>query len=533
MLSLSIRQISRKLQDGVFLPSDVCAACLQQAEKLKKLNIFVRLTREVAEIQAKEADSRYINGNIRGILDGIPVAVKDNYCTLNIETTCSSRMLETFRPQYNATVVQKLQDAGAILLGKCNMDEFAMGSGTVDSIHGPSKNIWQSGEKYTLIRNTEKSEESTERIQGYNAIHDSKMGCRNLHQLSSLNSEGDWFIAGGSSGGSAVAVASGTVFAALGSDTGGSTRNPAAYCGVVGLKPSYGLLSRHGLIPLVNSMDVPGILTRTVDDAATLLNVLAGRDPLDSTTVKDDFITLDLSQNIDITKIRIGIPKEYHCPGMSVEVVELWSEVADILEQAGAEVIQVSMPYTPSSIACYSVLNQCEVASNMARYDGIEFGLRAAEDRSTEQLYAATRSEGFNEVVRGRILAGNHFLLQRNYSQYFVQALKVRRLIAQDFDKVWSSGIDVLLTPTTLTDAPRYSEFILRDNREQCASQDYCTQPANMAGCPAITIPIKLSEQGLPLSLQLMAQNYREGVLLAVAKWIENVVDFPCLKLES
>ncbi|PNF29830.1 Glutamyl-tRNA(Gln) amidotransferase subunit A, mitochondrial [Cryptotermes secundus] len=491
MLSLSVRQISRKLQDGVIVPSDVCTACLYQAEKLKKLNIFVRLTKEVAEHQAKESDVRYTNGNVRSLLDGIPVAVKDNYCTRNIETTCSSRMLESFKPPYNATVVQKLQDAGAVLLGKCNMDEFAMGSGTVDSIHGPTKNIWQSGEKYTLLRNVGERATSVEQVQGCNSTHGSKMVYQELHHLSSHSNkegssspseEGDWFIAGGSSGGSAVAVASGAVFAALGSDTGGSTRNPAAYCGVVGLKPSYGLLSRHGLIPLVNSMDVPGILTRTVDDAATLLNILAGHDLLDSTTVQDSFIPLDLSQDIDISRIRIGIPKEYNCPGMSDEVMETWSGVADILERAGAEVVQVSMPHTPSSIACYSVLNQCEVASNMARYDGIEFGLRTAENRSTEELYASTRSQGFNETVRGRILAGNYFLLQRNYPHYFLQALKVRRLIAQDFTHAWSSGIDVLLTPTTLTDAPRYSQFISRDNREQCASQDYCTQPANMAG---------------------------------------------------
>ncbi|PNF29833.1 Glutamyl-tRNA(Gln) amidotransferase subunit A, mitochondrial [Cryptotermes secundus] len=359
MLSLSVRQISRKLQDGVIVPSDVCTACLYQAEKLKKLNIFVRLTKEVAEHQAKESDVRYTNGNVRSLLDGIPVAVKDNYCTRNIETTCSSRMLESFKPPYNATVVQKLQDAGAVLLGKCNMDEFAMGSGTVDSIHGPTKNIWQSGEKYTLLRNVGERATSVEQVQGCNSTHGSKMVYQELHHLSSHSNkegssspseEGDWFIAGGSSGGSAVAVASGAVFAALGSDTGGSTRNPAAYCGVVGLKPSYGLLSRHGLIPLVNSMDVPGILTRTVDDAATLLNILAGHDLLDSTTVQDSFIPLDLSQDIDISRIRIGIPKEYNCPGMSDEVMETWSGVADILERAGAEVVQVEKEHSHGQV---------------------------------------------------------------------------------------------------------------------------------------------------------------------------------------
>ena len=314
---------------------------------------------------------------------------------------------------------------------------------------------------------------------------------------------------------------------ALGSDTGGSTRNPASYCGVVGFKPTYGLLSRYGLIPLVNSMDVPGIMTRTVDDCIDIFNTIAGPDPLDSTTIKKTFkpiISEDIS-SLSIKDIRIGIPKEYHCEGLSQEVLEIWTQVADLLETNGAHVQEVSMPNTSSSIFVYSILNQCEVASNMARYDGIEFGHRADDNSSTEQLYAKSRAEGFNSVVKNRILTGNYFLLRKNYEKYFLKALKVRRLISQDFDKVFSK-VDILLTPTTLSDAPLLEDFVKNNNRDQCAIQDFCTQPANMAGIPAISIPIKLSNNHLPLSLQLMGPNLSEETLFKVAKWIENAVDF-------
>lgn len=391
-------------------------------------------------------------------------------------------MLKDFVPTYNATVYQRLENAGAILVGKTNMDEFGMGSGSVDSIFGPSKNIWS----------------------------------KDLNNPT---------IAGGSSGGSAVAVASGFTSAALGSDTGGSTRNPASYCGVVGFKPTYGLLSRHGLIPLVNSMDVPGIITRTIDDCVDIFNTIAGPDPLDSTTVKRPFKPIALPADINIKNLRIGIPKEYNCEGLSPEVLEIWTKIADLLENSGAAVEQISMPYTSSSIFVYSILNQCEVSSNMSRYDGIEYGHRADDESSTEQLYGKTRAEGFNSVVKNRILTGNYFLLRKNYENHFLKALKVRRLISEDFVKAFSS-VDLLLTPTTLSDAPLLSDFTKNNNRDQCAVQDFCTQPANMAGVPAISIPIKLSSNGLPLSLQLMGPNFSEEKLFTVAKFIENSVDF-------
>ena len=340
-------------------------------------------------------------------------------------------------------------------------------------------------------------------------------------------------FSGGSSGGSAVAVSSGTCFAALGSDTGGSTRNPASYCGLVGLKPSYGLVSRNGLIPLVNSMDVPGILARTVEDSLIVLNAIAGPDESDSTTLQNEYIPIELPEFMNVRGLRIGIPKEYHPRELSDEIIVCWQKVSRLLEEAGATIVPVSLPHTEWSIVCYSVLNQCEVASNMARYDGIEFGFRADVTTSTEELFAKTRCLGFNDVVRSRILTGNYFLLAENYDNYFIKAMKIRRLIAQDFDAAWNSNVDILLTPTTLSDAPLYSDYVTADNQTQCSIQDFCTQPANMAGIPAINVPVDISRKGLPLSLQLMGPYLHEERLLGVAKWIEQAVQFPGLRLKD
>lgn len=340
-------------------------------------------------------------------------------------------------------------------------------------------------------------------------------------------------VLGGSSGGSAVAVATGTCYAALGSDTGGSTRNPASYCGLIGLKPTYGLLSRYGLIPLLNSMDVPGIITRTVDDCALILNAIAGTDPADPTTVQRDYVPVNLPETIDITDLRIGIPKEYGVQGISEEIQACWDLVSRHLCEAGASIVPVSLPHTDYSIMCYAVLNRCDVASNLACYDGIEYGHRADEWDSLHELYKKTRSEGFNDVVKGRILVGNYFLLAENYDEYYVKAMKMRRLITEDFDALWDDNIDLLLTPTTLTEAPVYNEFTQLDNQTQCLIQDHCTQPANMAGLPAVSVPIKLSRKGLPLSLQLMAPSFHEQRLLTVAKWIERTMQFPRLQLRD
>ncbi|XP_016985162.1 glutamyl-tRNA(Gln) amidotransferase subunit A, mitochondrial [Drosophila rhopaloa] len=495
-LQWSIKKLTASYADGQLSPRRVTEQALEDALRLKTLNAFVRLTPEQAIQQAQVSEERYQRKQQSGSLDGVTIAIKDNFCTRDVHTTCASRMLQDFVPPYDATVCAKLKKAGAIILGKTNMDQFAMGAGTVDSLYGPTKNIWS----------------------------------EDLDQ-------DNWRIAGGSSGGSASAVAAGLCYAAIGSDTGGSTRNPASYCGVVGLKPTYGLVSRHGLIPLVNSMDVPGIFARSVSDCVAVLNAVAGPDRLDSTTIRDPFTRLKLPEigQIDLSTVRIGIPKEYHCQGLSAEVLETWSKVADLLECGGACVQQVSLPNTAASIFVYSILNQCEVASNMARYDGIEYGHRAEDERSTEQLYALSRAEGFNEVVKTRILTGNFLLLRKNYEHYFEKALRVRRLIAEDFVKVFEASdkedhVDILLTPTTLTEAPLYKDFASLTNRDQCAVQDFCTQPANMAGIPAVSIPIRLSQAGLPLSLQLMSNSLNEQLLLTVASWIEGQVGFDSLE---
>ncbi|XP_070697939.1 glutamyl-tRNA(Gln) amidotransferase subunit A, mitochondrial [Pempheris klunzingeri] len=497
MLSLTIREVSAALREGGTSPTELCRKCLNRIKKTRHLNAYITVTEELALKQAQEAESRLLRGAPRGPLDGIPFAVKDNFCTENIRTTCASRMLKDYAPPYNATVVQKLLDQGAVLVGKTNMDEFAMGSGSTDGAFGPVSNPWSYAAPY--------------------------------REQAGSTADSDWVIAGGSSGGSAAAVASLTSYLALGSDTGGSTRNPGALCGVVALKPTYGLLSRHGLIPLVNSMDVPGIVTRSVSDAAIVLDVLQGLDIRDSTTIRAPPSLPELPEDFDAEKICVGIPKEYHSPGLSAETLAQWSRVADMFERAGARVEQVSLPHTQYSIVCYHVLCCAEVASNMARFDGLEYGHRSAVDSSTEAMYASTRHEGFNDVVRQRILCGNYFLLKQNYQHYFVKAQKVRRLIAEDFRRVFGSGVDVLLTPTTLSDAACYSDFTQEDNRTRSAQEDIFTQPVNVAGLPAVSVPIALSRRGLPIGLQLIGPSLQDKKLLSVARWIEQRVGFPSL----
>ncbi|KAL6261518.1 hypothetical protein P5V15_006606 [Pogonomyrmex californicus] len=514
LLSTSIKDVSQKIYSGAVRPSEVCRASVKLTSIVKPLNAYITVTSDVAEEQANAADDRQRQNSLLGQLDGIPIAIKDNYCVKGKPTTCASRMLANFSPGYDATVYEKLRAQGAVLIGKTNLDEFAMGSGTVDSFYGPTRNLWGS--------------EVLSQFYSYKSDKDSQITTRE-----SVHGKDTWHIAGGSSGGSAVAVATGTCYAALGSDTGGSTRNPASYCGLIGLKPTYGLISRYGLIPLLNSMDVPGIFTRTVDDAVLILNAIAGPDQADSTTIQKEYVPIHLSETIDISNLRIGIPKEYGVEGISEEIQECWNDVSHLLEEAGANVVPVSLPHTDYSIVCYSILNRCDVASNLACYDGIEYGHRADEWNSADELYKKTRSEGFNSVVKSRILVGNYFLLAENYEEYYMKAMKIRRLITQDFDILWNNNIDLLLTPTTLTEAPRYNEFIQLDNQTQCLIQDHCTQPANMAGLPALNVPIKLSRGGLPLSLQLMAPLFHEQRLLTLAKWIEQIVQFPKLKLKD
>ena len=318
--------------------------------------------------------------------------------------------------------------------------------------------------------------------------------------------------------------------AALGSDTGGSVRIPAAWTGVASIKPSYGRLSRHGLIPLVNSLDCPGLMARTVSDLGLVLDCVQGEDRLDSTSIPTERRDMGALSDQAVKHLRVGVPQEYLCKGMSEEIISVWSQVASLLDSAGAKVVPVSLPHTDLAIPCYSVLNPCEVASNMARYDGVEYGLRGS-GLSTEDMFADGRARGFNEVVRGRILAGNYFLLKRHYEEYYGQALRIRRMILEDFLKAWSQ-VDVLLTPVTLTPPPLYSEFSRADNRTQTATQDFCTQPINLAGLPALTLPVSLTASNLPVSVQLVAPWRQDEELIRLGAWLESQLNFPTLVID-
>ncbi|KAJ8027364.1 Glutamyl-tRNA(Gln) amidotransferase subunit A, mitochondrial [Holothuria leucospilota] len=501
MLRLSIKELANQLQLGKISSAELCKKCQDRVQALEKLNAIVTTTFEDADQKSQQSDRYICDGKARHSLEGIPFAAKDTFCTKGVRTSCASKMLQDYFPPYTATVVEKLQRCGAVLLGKTNMDEYAMGAGAIDSIFGPTRNPW----KYP-----------------YQSLHDGKKVKGH-----------DWFISGGSSGGSAVAVATGMVMGSLGSDTGGSIRIPACFSGVVGLKPTYGLCSRLGLIPLVNSLDVPGVLARTVDDTAVLLDAISGEDLMDSTSVPDPCDSYILPDEIEVKGLTVGIPKEYHSPGLQKDILHVWSRAADIFENAGAKVVPVSLPHTQYSIACYSVLCAAEVASNMARYDGIEFGHRSKTDSSTEALFAESRHEGFNEVVRGRIFAGNFFTLRRNYQEFFQHAQKVRRLVTDDFSKVFNNGVDVLLTPTTICDGMTYEEFNSMDSRTQCEKLDVYTQSSNLAGVPALSLPIDLSSRGLPIGLQLIASCFNDKKLLMVAKWLEQQVNFPRHRLDE
>ncbi|KAF2350168.1 Amidase signature domain [Trinorchestia longiramus] len=388
---------------------------------------------------------------------------------------------------------------------------------------------------------------------------------------------GKWLASGGSSGGSAVAVAAGMAYGALGSDTGGSVRNPAALCGLVGLKPSYGLLSRTGLVSLVNGMDCPGVLARSSTDCAALLAALlsGGADPSDSTNYPGELEDMSPLREGSVEGLRVGVPAEYHCAGLQAQVLGAWRRVADLLADGGAQVEQVSLPHTPYAPSCYSVLNTCEVASNYTRYTGVEYGLQVQSDHSMEAQYALTRAAGLSQVVRDRILAGNYFLLRSNCDVYLQQAMKVRRLIKQDFDAVWRDGVDVLLTPTTLFSAPPPELFMVKNYSELTYLQDLCTSPTNLAGLPALSLPVGFSAapsqndpntneflsnelqarngsddnqcnlsgtdvtggeqhiEGLPLALQLIGPYGHDKRLLQIAKYLEDALDIPKLVLQE
>ena len=445
---------------------------LKRIEKVdKKINAFVRFDKGKIEERAAR--------QTKGALGGIPIAIKDNMCVKDELTTCASKILEGFKPPYDATVITKLKDAGAILFGKVNMDEFAFGSSCETSCYGPTKNPWD------LTR-----------------------------------------IPGGSSGGSAAAVASGQVPMALGSDTGGSIRQPAALCGVVGMKPTYGCVSRYGLIAFASSLDQIGPITKDVFDCARLLSVITGYDEKDSTSLarpKEYDYTRVLTKDINIKGQKIGIPKEYFIKGIDGEIEKQLKASIKILESLGAEIIQISLPHTEYAVSCYYIIASAEASSNLARFDGVQYGLRGDASGGMIQMYIDTRNKGFGEEAKRRILLGTYALSSGYYEAYYLKAEKVRNKIIDDFENAFKV-CDCIVTPTSPTPAFKLGERL--DDPLSMYLSDIFTIPANLAGIPGISIPCGFTKAGLPIGLQILGGRYGEERLLKVAYAFEQHTDF-------
>lgn len=414
--------------------------------------------------------------NHTGKLAGIPVAIKDNICVMDEETTCGSRILKGFKPPYDATVVRKLKDAGAVLMGKVNMDEFAFGSSCETSCYGPTRNPWD-----------------LERIPG------------------------------GSSGGSAASVAADEAVMALGSDTGGSIRQPAALCGVVGLKPTYGRVSRYGLIAFASSLDQIGPITKDVTDSALLLSVIAGYDEMDSTSV--DMPVPDYSKSLvrDVRGLRIGVPKEYFIEGLDREVGEAVRSAIRLYKDMGASIVDISLPHTEYAVSAYYIVGPAEASSNLARFDGVQYGFRAEGSKDLIDMYTRTRSEGFGDEAKRRILLGTYCLSSGYYDAYYLKAQKVRTKIKEDFEKAFKV-CDCIVTPTAPTPAFKIGEK--SDDPLSMYLSDIYTIPANLAGLPAISIPCGFSSGGLPIGLQILAKPFDEETIFRTAYSFEQAADF-------
>lgn len=438
-----------------------------------EVEAFLALNKEEALKQADELDAVPVEE--RGPLFGMPIGVKDNIVTQGIETTCSSKILQGFNPIYDATVVRKLKDAGMITIGKINMDEFAMGSSNENSAYKKTRNPW------------------------------------NLEH-----------VPGGSSGGSAAAVAAGEVPFSLGSDTGGSIRQPAAFCGVVGMKPTYGRVSRFGLVAFASSLDQIGPITRTVEDNAKLLEVISGVDEMDSTSANVEVPKFSDAIGQSIKGLRIGVPKEYIGDGVSAEVRESVLEALKVLEAQGAVWEEVSLPHSEYALATYYLLSSSEASSNLARFDGIRYGYRAEEAKNLLELYKLTRAQGFGDEVKRRIMLGTYSLSAGSYDAYYLKAQKVRTLIKQDFEKVFEN-YDVIIGPTTPTPAFKVGEKV--DDPLTMYANDILTIPVNLAGVPGISIPCGFAN-GLPLGLQIIAKHFDESTIYKVASAYEKATSF-------
>ena len=480
LTKLTLKAALEGLKAKAFSSREITAAHIAAIEAARPLNAFVLETPDQALAMADAADARLAAGE-GGPLEGAPLGIKDLFCTQGIRTTACSRILGDFKPTYESTVTSQLWRDGAVMLGKLNMDEFAMGSSNESSAFGPVTNPWRS---------------------------------RGSNQP---------LTPGGSSGGSATAVAADLCLGATATDTGGSIRQPAAFTGTVGIKPTYGRCSRWGIVAFASSLDQAGPIAKTVEDAAILLRSMSGHDAKDSTSLAVDTPDFPAYVGRSVKGLRIGVPREYRADGMPAEIDALWEQGVAWLRDAGCEIVEVSLPHTKYALPAYYIIAPAEASSNLARYDGMRYGLRAADARSLTDVYEATRAEGFGEEVKRRILIGTYVLSHGYYDAYYLKAQKVRRRIADDFDTAFQR-VDALLTPTAPSAA-----FGLGENAADPVAMylnDIFTVTVNLAGLPGLSLPAGLDAQGLPLGLQLIGRPLDEGTLFSLGGALEQAAGF-------
>ena len=473
MYELTLHEIREKIKNKEVKITDVVNDVYSRIEQVEpKIEAFVSFTKENALKRAEELQTRLDNGEDIGPLGGVPIAIKDNICIDGTKTTCSSRMLENFVAPYNATVINKLIDAGAIIIGKTNMDEFAMGSSTATSYFKKTKNPWD-----------------TERVPG------------------------------GSSGGSAAVVSSDMAYASLGSDTGGSIRQPASYCSVVGMKPTYGTVSRFGLIAFASSLDQIGPFTKDVEDMAIMLNVITGKDKMDTTSVDIEYPDYTKAIGKDITNMTIGVPTKFFSEGLNAEVKEKFDEAIEVYRKLGITVKEIDLDYAKYALATYYIISTAEASSNLARFDGVKYGHRAENFEDLIDLYKQSRTEGFGEEVKRRIMLGTYVLSSGYYDAYYKRAQQVRTLIVEDFKKAFKE-VDVIALPTAPNVSFKFGEKT--ENPLEMYLEDIFTVPVNIAGLPGISIPCGFSNtEKMPIGLQLIGNLFEEEKLLSVAHAFE------------
>lgn len=480
LVELSISEALELLDKKEISAVELAKAHLDEMEKGRILNAYITETPERALKDAEESDKRRADGTARA-LEGIAIANKDLYCTKGILTTAASKILSKFVPTYESTVSQKLIDAGTVMLGKVNTDQFAMGGSTMTSYFGVSKNPWaDSNGEYTLVP-------------------------------------------GGSSGGSAAAVSAGLCMAATGTDTGGSIRQPASFCGVTGIKPTYGRCSRWGIVAFASSLDQAGPIARSVKDCALLLEQMAGYDAKDSTSVNKGVPNYVRAMTGDVKGKKIGVPKEYLMEGINPDVKATWDKGIRLLKEAGAEIVEVSMPHTKYALPVYYIVACAEASSNLSRYDGVRFTTRV-EGKTLDELYKNTRTDGFGDEVIRRILLGTFVLSAGFYDAYYIRAQRVRRLVYNDFKKVFDE-VDALLTPAAPTPALSY-EAMKNMSPVDVYLGDVFTTPASLAGVPALSLPVGVSKEGLPIGLQVIGKHFDEETVFQVADVLEKSAGF-------